>query len=325
MIFNLIILSFEEFIEKIRKYKSPKYYDVLLKEEKEEKRTWMNAILIWVQQSGFFRIDGYIYQFMSRLLLIQFNKANDLFKDTGKSPIKEILKFANKHDIECDISNWKWSKPLYEYSSINDFFMRKYSTYNYGTMDVITPACATCKNFKNFDSINELIKGNKYTKNNCGIPNISEFANTKCFYFYLSVSDYHCFHSPVSGIIEDIVDCRNIEKISCSVKVDLLDGQKSLFENRRYIITILSSNNTKFALMIIGGFMVDSIRIDESIKEGKHIEKGEYIGAFALGGSAILMLTDKDIKLNEEFEDVSQKNISFKMPIGYNFAELSAN
>jgi phosphatidylserine decarboxylase len=315
-------ILFGSFIEKIRKYKSPKYYDVILKQEKEEKRTWMNAIVIWVQQSGLFPIDGYIYKYMAKLLLVQFNKANDLFRDTGKNPIKEVLKFANKHEIECDLSNWKWSKPLYEYTCINDFFMRRYETYNFGNADIVTPACATCKQFQNFDSINELIKGNKYTRDNSGIPNINEFSSTKCFYFYLSVSDYHCFHSPVSGIIENIVDCRNTEKMSCSVKVDLLEGQKSLFENRRYIIVISRKNDIKIALMIIGGFMVDSIRIDDSIRINKPIKKGQYIGAFALGGSAILMLTNKDIKLNDEFNDISIKDIPYKMPVGYNFADF---
>ena len=46
----------------------------------------------------------------------------------------------------------------------------------------------------------------------------------------------------------------------------------------------------RVALVIIGGFLVDSVRMDPALREGAAVAKGRFLGSFALGGSAILML-----------------------------------
>ena len=198
--------------------------------------------------------------------------------------------------------------------------MRRYRNIDVGVADIITPACATITMFRNINEIGCAIKGEKHNSMNCGLPNINEFEKNQCLYFYLSPSDYHCFHSPVDGIIESIVDYTNLPIYSGSVKPYLLkNGPNPIVYNRRYIVTI-RNGDFKLALIIIGGLLVDSIRIDnENIKEGRRIKKGQYIGAFALGGSAILMLTNREFDLEPSIQKnidcFSQINIPIKMMV----------
>jgi phosphatidylserine decarboxylase len=186
--------------------------------------------------------------------------------------------------------------------------MRKYVNIEIANTQIIHPATATLCVFENIDSIPSLIKGEKYDSNRSGIPNINEFNTNRCLYYYLSPSDYHCFHSPISGVVEDIVDLSQITNNSLSVKPYMLGYQQSILTyNRRYII-IIKQEHCKIAMIIIGGFCVDSIRIDKQIQPNASIEKGQYIGAFALGGSAIIMLSNKEI----DFETQRMNDIPIK-------------
>lgn len=153
-------------------------------------------------------------------------------------------------------------------------------------------------------------------------PHPENYADQACFYYYLSPADYHCFHSPIEGVVEDIVDHSEISRsYSGSVKFEFIESKPSILtHNRRYII-VVRQNSFKLALVIIGGFLVDSIRIDPLIQKDAKISKGQYIGAFALGGSAILMLTNTEIKVNEAIDKViSNTHLPVKVQIGQSFA-----
>jgi phosphatidylserine decarboxylase len=242
---------------------------------------------------------------MYKFILYHFNKANRLFNDKNEA-IHQITLFAKQHNIKIEPALLE--KPICEYTSINDFFMRKYVNIEIANTQIIHPATATLCVFENIDSIPSLIKGEKYDSNRSGIPNINEFNTNRCLYYYLSPSDYHCFHSPISGVVEDIVDLSQITNNSLSVKPYMLGYQQSILTyNRRYII-IIKQEHCKIAMIIIGGFCVDSIRIDKQIQPNASIEKGQYIGAFALGGSAIIMLSNKEI----DFETQRMNDIPIK-------------
>jgi phosphatidylserine decarboxylase len=103
-----------------------------------------------------------------------------------------------------------------------------------------------------------MVKGVRYTLENCGVPVAKDYERYACFYFYLSPADYHCFHSPISGVIDDIVDFTNTSRLySGSVKMDCLDASPSvLIHNRRYVVIIKHANGFKLAMVVIGGFLV---------------------------------------------------------------------
>ncbi len=86
---------------------------------------------------------------------------------------------------------------------------------------------------------------------------------------------------------------------------------------------MLRKGEFKLALVIIGGFLVDSIRIDGEIKVGKKITKGQYIGSFALGGSAILQLSNKDIDVCPSLSSAWGKTPHpVKVEVGANFGAI---
>jgi phosphatidylserine decarboxylase len=293
------------------------YYDINSGLLITEHFSLMNLLLIKLQQLVYIDINAAVFKLIMSAAMYFCNRANDEFTNEYAAAVN-VEKFALKNNI--NITDNLWNRPLCEYKSINDFFMRKYRDLHVGTSDIITPACATITLFRNINEIGCAIKGEKHNSMNCGLPNINEFEKNICLYFYLSPSDYHCFHSPIDGIIESIVDYTNLPVYSGSVKPYLLkNGPNAIVYNRRYIVTI-RNGDLKLALIIIGGFLVDSIRIDnEKIKEGCRIKKGQYIGAFALGGSAILMLTNREIKLltsiQKDIDCYSQINIPVKMMV----------
>ena len=265
-----------------------------------EYRSNMNALLIVMQKTGWFPVDGFLFQTVAQYLTRLFNDANINFSTTGADPKEAIRKFCSKHGIKSDVdaSAWEWSKRPEEYTCINEFFMRRYRTFTLASScDLTSPATSVVKAYPCLDSMDCLVKGTRYTIDSCGVPDPEAYAGHPCFYFYLSPADYHCFHAPLAGTVERFVDLRHLPHCSSSVKLDLL-SPKVFTHNRRCIVVIRGCGGDKMpvriALVIIGGFLVDSIRLTPELREGAAVAQGQFLGAFALGGSAILMLADRE-------------------------------
>eukprot|EP00746_Dinoflagellata_sp_MGD_P054217 gnl/MRDRNA2_/MRDRNA2_23770_c0_seq2.p1 gnl/MRDRNA2_/MRDRNA2_23770_c0~~gnl/MRDRNA2_/MRDRNA2_23770_c0_seq2.p1 ORF type:complete len:397 (+),score=59.30 gnl/MRDRNA2_/MRDRNA2_23770_c0_seq2:100-1191(+) len=325
----LLLLSVPLAAKVIVESKSPQYFDMADGSLKTEHRSWANAIIIAIQLTGLFPVNGVLYQLLAQILTQKFNQANIKFTDQKKDSCAEVRKFASEHGIDWptvdgikfDESKWPWSKAPHEYESINDFFMRKYKAYSFGEASVLAPATSVVKQYPNIMEMKCLVKGVQYTLSNCGIPSPDDYAQQACFYYYLSPADYHCFHSPIEGIVEDITDHTGISTYSGSVKFEFIESKPPiLIHNRRYVI-VVRQGSFKLALVIIGGFLVDSIRIDSAIQKNAKISKGQYVGAFAFGGSAILMLTNAKINVDEAINQaLCKSDLPVKVQIGQSFA-----
>lgn len=286
------------------------YYDLKNKLFCKEHRNWKIRLLLFFNQCKLFPIHGFIYQCIAGYLTRWMRSADISFHSQNKNPEKEIRRFCVEHNIS--LADWKWNKQIQEYTCLNEFFMRKYEHLDIGAMDVVSPASAV---FTRLNHMPYNIKGTQYTLQNCGVPSIDDYINNNMYYLYLSPSDYHCFHSPIQGVVKNIVDYSKINTYSGSVKPDVVSVHPStLTFNRRYVI-IIENEHLKVAMVIIGGFIVDSIRIDPKIKESYKLEKGEYIGAFALGGSAILMLTTVPLQ-------IPCQNVPIKFEVGQSACNL---
>jgi len=267
-----------------------RYYNIETGSFETEHRNWKIKILVWFQKCNIIPINCWIYQFFAKFLTQWILKADVPFV---KDSEQEIREFCHEHGISTE--NWEWNKQINEYHTLNEFFMRRYSNLEFGNADVISPATAVLSRFDNMPKND--IKGINYTYENCGIPNPDQYSKNEGYYLYLSPADYHCFHSPIEGTICNIIDYRHLETYSGSVKPDILHIRPSVLTfNRRYII-VIENANIKIAMVIIGGFLVDSIRIDSKIALGSAIAKGQFIGAFALGGSAILLLSTVSLNI----------------------------
>lgn len=258
-----------------------------------EKLDILQMGVVLLHQQFFVEIDGPAFQFVARWMIRKYRDADAPFTSTEHGK-RQIEAFAEKHQV--DITNTMWNRPIGEYHCMNDFFMRRYMNLEVASSSIVYPACACVTLFRSIHAISQPLKGDVALECACGIPNVREFEDHCCLYCYLSPSDYHCFHSPIDGIVEDVVDLRHLPTCSGSVRPYLIRNQRPLVAyNRRYII-VIRNGCVKMALVILGGFLVDSIRIDGGdIRRGVHLTKGQLLGAFALGGSAILLLSNVEI------------------------------
>ena len=284
------------------------FWDPAAQEVRVEHRNLTTVLLVMAARTGLVRSDSAVYQFVARVLTRDFAKADVPFAATGADPVAAIRAFCATHGIAADVDapTWEWSERPAAYASLNAFFMRRYAggLAVDATADVVAPATSVFRAFERLDDTACVVKGETYTLDRCGVPAPARYAGRPCFYFYLSPADYHCFHAPVAGVVEAVEDAASppaagghARACSASVKPDTLGrGPSILTHNRRVVVVLRAASGLRVALVILGGFLVDSIRLDlDAVRVGASLAKGQFLGAFALGGSAILLLADRPL------------------------------
>jgi len=135
-------------------------------------------------------------------------------------------------------------------------------------------------------NINDLLADSRYQK---------KFKGGVFTHCYLSVNDYHRFHTPVGGTVVEtkIIAGRTwtneIEKFWRKEVVDDIGFQFN--QTRGYII--LKTKSIGFVAVVpVGMGFVSSVNI--TAEAGSKLDKGDEFGFFAYGGSDIIMLFEAD-------------------------------
>ena len=91
-----------------------------------------------------------------------------------------------------------------------------------------------------------------------------------------------------------------------------------LTRNRRAVVVVEADDGLFVGLVIVGGVTVDSIRLEPQLKPGAMLRRGQKIGAFARGGSAIAMFFSRKVQLVEECAQYArgQAGMAFKLECG---------
>ncbi|NLV57787.1 MAG: phosphatidylserine decarboxylase [Clostridiales bacterium] len=131
------------------------------------------------------------------------------------------------------------------------------------------------------------------------------FAGGTLTHTFLDVHDYHRFHFPLSGVV------REVRLIAADAAV----GGEVLWDPQQKRYVLLSTEpgwqsiesracvileNPAFglvALLPIGMSQVSSVVLDHSVQTGAKVHKGDPLGCFYFGGSDIVMIFQKGIKL----------------------------
>lgn len=264
---------------------------------------------------------GFIIRFFTKLQ----NSWNSPFasKEDAKSQIKE---FCLRLDIQQE--PWIWEKGIEEYNSLNDFFSRTYHKKYFpqiGSSDIVSPASCTIMRFSNDSTLEDLlIKGCNYKIEDIGLSDAKGYKNHDVFIGYLSPTDYHRVHAPISGTITHLC-YKGLDKHSASVK--FFSGKFNILnENKRLLIEIAPGNlkEKKVALVVIGGIGVDSINLMGDLKVGQKIMKGGLISAFRAGGSAIAMFSSSPLKLTEEFIEGERVCQHIEVQVGESIADYES-
>lgn len=218
---------------------------------------------------------------------------------------QKILAFASRNQI--DVNPWVWEKQIAEYSSVNDFFARRYHPESslhpaqlFGASDSTAIGSAAEGKIVAYSSVEESqrfwIKNEAFTLEKTGLPSWQAYAEHPMVIFRLAPYDYHRYHAPVSGTVVHLSSSEGYEDTwSHSVKPMILHHPDfNLFNENRRRFLVIDTEFGKIALMFVGAVTVDSINFNQEIELGRVVAKGDDLGTFKYGGSTVVMFTDSD-------------------------------
>ena len=213
----------------------------------------------------------------------------------------KIKRFIKKNNIKMEEYKEK------EYSSFNDFFIREIKDGKRIISDEFISICDAKLSVYKIDEKSKFnIKNSIYTVEEL----IGENKEYKyALIFRLAVDDYHHYVFPDDG---KVINKKCIQGILHTVQPIAQKKYKVFHENTREI-TFLECNNLGDVCYIeVGAMLVGKIVNDDKTE----FKKGEEKGHFEFGGSTVIMLINKEIKINEKLLENSEKDIETIVKLG---------
>jgi len=232
-----------------------------------------------------------------------------------------IESFIESHNI-----NIKSFVPK-KYKSFNDFFIRELLyqptiIYNYTELirSPISGRIIGLNIENNYEKTNIWIKGKNFTINYLIDENRADIKTI--LICRLMTQDYHHFHMPYTGILENI---KTLGNDYYSVYSDRINSDINvLTENYRQIYQFkgnYNNNNFTFWLIPVGSFVVNSINHNMTI--GQTYYSGQKIGNFLLGGSTVIILSTQKININKDIDFFSNNKIESYTKVGNYIGSLN--
>ncbi|XP_061364565.1 phosphatidylserine decarboxylase proenzyme 3-like isoform X1 [Gastrolobium bilobum] len=233
----------------------------------------------------------------------------------------DILKFVESFEGQINLAEVKY--PLEHFKTFNEFFIRELKPGSrpiaFAERDDVAVCAADCRlmAFKSVDDCSRFwIKGRKFSiqgllgNEMCS----SAFVDGTMVIFRLAPQDYHRFHFPVSGIIEQFV---NIPGCLYTVNPIAVNSKycNVFTENKRVVSMISTVNFGKVAFVAIGATMVGSITFTK--QKGDHVKKGDEFGYFSFGGSTVICVFEKNsIAIDEDLLANSTRSLETLVSVG---------
>ncbi|XP_074292959.1 phosphatidylserine decarboxylase proenzyme 2-like [Silene latifolia] len=233
---------------------------------------------------------------------------------------KDIPKFLESFKDQINLSEVKY--PLDHFKTFNEFFIRELKPETRPVAckdrDDVAVCAADCR-LMAFSSVQDStrfwIKGRKFSVQGLLGKDVSAspFIDGTLVIFRLAPQDYHRFHFPVSGTIEQFVP---IPGALYTVNPIAVNSSCNVFsENKRVVSIISTAYFGKVAFVAIGATMVGSISFTR--KEGEHVQKGDEFGYFSFGGSTVICLFEKGvIKIDDDLLDNSARSLETLVRVG---------
>lgn len=211
--------------------------------------------------------------------------------------IRSFVKFYQIDETEME-------KSLQEYKSLQQLFTRKLKAglrpIQGEENTLVSPVDGVLAAFGTVDSnISFRVKEQNYTlEEMLGSRDGAEtYKNGLYMIFYLSPSNYHRFHAPLSG---EVVRRWTLGKNSYPVnEYGLRLGKRPLSKNYR-VISEMKCHNKRMAYVKVGALNVNSIHLTHP---NNRVEKGEEVGYFAFGSTVILLFEENMIEVSKEVQD----------------------
>jgi phosphatidylserine decarboxylase len=150
-------------------------------------------------------------------------------------------------------------------------------------------------------------------------PLASQFAGATIYQAFLSALSYHRWHSPVSGTVRRafVQDGTYFsEPLFASAAENSGDiDPKGIYISQGYLtalatraVIFIEADNPAIGLVAFIGVGMDEVSTcDITVKEGRHINKGDETGMFHFGGSSFCLLFRKGVKV-DGFPEIGTSN-----------------
>ncbi|KAG0463329.1 hypothetical protein HPP92_019398 [Vanilla planifolia] len=228
-------------------------------------------------------------------LLLSLSVKQGIRMNSAES-VKEIPKFINFFKDQLNTDEIK--HPIDYFKTFNEFFIRELMPGVRPISHIECDDVAVCAAdsrlmvFKSIDdSLRFWIKGRKFSVQGLLSTEYSNgFNEGSIVIFRLAPQDYHRFHLPVSGIVENFVDIPGSLYTVNPIAVN--SKYCNVFtENKRVVSIISTSKFGKVAFVAIGATMVGSITFLR--QKGDYVHKGDEFGYFSFGGSTVICVFQK--------------------------------
>lgn len=252
--------------------------------------------------------------FLGRVILKVFLARPYVSKLRGfylKHTKRNIEPFILKNNI--DVSEFD----ILKFKSFNDFFIRKKENIEFEESDnfLIAPADSKLSVYKISDALRLNIKRSSYTISEIleDVELSEKYRCGYCLVFRLCVDDYHRYIYNDSG---ELIKKYKIKGELHTVR-PVSDKCKVFSRNTREISVLKTKNFGEVVQIEVGAMFVGAIKNHEL----SEFKRGQEKGYFEFGGSTIVMLYNKDIKIDDDILKYTNDDIEVKVKIGEKIGE----
>lgn len=227
-----------------------------------------------------------------------------------------IENFARENGIDLNEAE----KNLNEFTSFNDFFIRKLKEgarkIDFEESTLVSPADGKVLVIENIhDSSKFFLKGEEFTLGDFFKNEVlaEKYLGGIMVIVRLAPADYHRFHFPADGKISM---SRKIEGYYYSVSPHAIRQNFRIFcENKREYSILSTEKFGDICIAEIGATMVGGIK--QTYEPDTFVKKGDEKGYFYFGGSTVIMFLEKDrVEIDRDILENSINGIETKVFMG---------
>lgn len=253
-----------------------------------------------------------------RSWLIDFTKQWGEYLSTEESWSDEYYELAREDERFGLDKDWYEDKS--NWNSFNDFFSRYLASADQRPIAspeddsvVVAPADSTPQGIWQIDDNNEIVQKEGAVIKSKTFNSIADligegseysdaFAGGVLTHTFLDVYDYHRYHFPVSGVIREVRMIPQDDAVGGAVVWDaeiekyVLHADTpgwQMIETRACVIVETEAHGL-VALLPIGMSQVSSVNLEDTVRVGETVKKGDMLGWFLFGGSDYVMLFQKE-------------------------------
>jgi len=225
-----------------------------------------------------------------------------------------IAAFKTKYGIDMSIAE---QTNALKFKSFNDFFTRGLRTgvraVDADSTAIVSPADGAISQLGKIENGDVFqAKGQKFTVENLiADPQLAEpFKNGEFATVYLSPRDYHRVHMPFAGTLTETL---YVPGELFSVNQTTAENIPGLFARNERMVCLFDTELGRMAVVLVGAMIVAGI---ETVATGKvkpsgrielnqhnlFLEKGDELGRFYLGSTAVILFEENKMQWDEKFK-----------------------